>query len=627
MMDQNQIKDTIRNCFYELLSTISSFSYIQLLEKVSLQIQEILAVDFTAIYSYNNWKQTFERFTGEEHNELPKQIGARVIKKNYYSHSNIDLHDLDSGKLQTKIIPLQMKIEPEAFLLIANQLNDDKPRTEVIEIIKLELENLLNIVNTFKVSRENEKQKTFLSDLTTNLYSIISRENVLTEIAKAMDKLYPFCDYHILLAREFKEETTLPIDILEYSDDATKRICTQTYLTEKVQLEDRIKEGKTYLYVPLKGKQAIYGILRIITSNKIVFPEKEIDFITEFASVSGKAIESALLYQNSKHLVEDLKLINETTHALNSNLNIVEITSIVCKKIIEACAATVVGFIYSAKTKHHMKEVLPKSTNYFFTNEGEKHADYIFDRVMDKQEPLFSGDFTKEVKDFPYSSVMAIPMLHGGEIHGVIVIIHEQQYAFTIGNLNLMQSLVQHFTLAMANSMLNEKLKTAAVTDYLTKLYSRNHLEEKIEHHFAADEMGSLIVIDIDDFKGINDTFGHYVGDEVIVQIASIILAHTGKNDIPARWGGEEFAIYLSNATVDEGVQIATQIRKQAENFTDPKVTLSCGVATWDTNKRADVKDLFIRADKALYSAKKFGKNCVVKEIEDNSDLKLVKNK
>ncbi|WP_404453619.1 sensor domain-containing diguanylate cyclase [Virgibacillus necropolis] len=622
MIDQNQLKENIRNIFFELISNIADYSYNQLLEIVSIQMQEMLAVPYAAMYSYNHWEQTYERTTGDSHVELKKLPFKDKRTHNYIDQNKYEKHaDLifaNKKDLTTRILFLHTKYDPDAFMFLAFQPNDNRFVPEVLDLIKLELNNLLKIINYDKLNKEKEEKNALLFEITTNFYSVITNKNILTELSKAMDNLYPLFDYNILLSQDYEEEeSTLPIKTIEYSDDATKRVSTQAFITGEVQLEDRVQEKKTCLYAPLRGKQGVYGVLQIITPNTVDFPQKEIEFIARLATVAGKAIESAILYQNSKHLVEDLKLINDATHALNSNLNINQITTIIREKIIEACGATQVGFIYTSETQHNMINVLSGSTNYFFTDEGEEHADIIFNEVIETKEPIISGNYTKDHLEFPFSSIMAIPMLHAGTIYGVIIISHQNKYAFSFDNFKLMQSLVQHFTLALTNSILNEKLKAVAITDYLTKLYSRNHLEEEIQQHITRDEMGTLIIVDIDDFKRINDTYGHPIGDEVIIQIASIIRANTSDNDIPARWGGEELAIYLSNATIDEGVHIATQVRKQTESFTEPKVTLSCGVATWNSTTKVDVKDLFIRADKALYAAKKTGKNCVVKELVD----------
>ncbi|MFZ3578233.1 diguanylate cyclase domain-containing protein [Virgibacillus sp. DJP39] len=627
-MDQNQLKENMRNIFFELISDMGTRSYLELLDKVSIQMQEMLQVAYVALYSYNYWEQTYERVTGELHNELKKtpfkdqNIKDCLIETN--STNTSDAIFVKATTLDSKIVLLHAETIPDAFLFIGYQSNDKRFTNKVLEMVQSEFNRLLKIMNENQMRKEQGTKNAFLFDITTKFYSVMSKKNILTEITKGMEKLYPYFHYHILLSQDYEEVQDLPIKTIEYSDDATKRVSTQAFITGEVQLEDRVKEKKTYLYAPLKGKQGVYGVLQIITPNNVEFPEKELEFIAQFATIAGNAIESATLYQYSKHLVEDLKLINDATHALNSNLNIGEITTIVREKIIKACGATQVGFIYTGETQDHMINILSGSTDYFFTSEGEKHADFIFNQVMENKEPQISGDYTKEIADFPFSSVMAIPMLHAGTIHGVIIVIHQDKYAFSFDCFKLMQSLVQHFTLALTNSILNEKLKAVAITDYLTKLYSRNYLEDEIQQHFQIDEKGTLVILDIDDFKRINDTFGHHIGDEVIIQIASIVRAHTGESDVPARWGGEELAIYLSNATISEGVQIATQIRKQAESFTEPKVTLSCGVATWNSTMEVNVKDLFIRADKALYAAKNTGKNCVVKEVPENCDSKPV---
>ncbi|WP_430784746.1 diguanylate cyclase domain-containing protein [Virgibacillus flavescens] len=619
MIDQNKLKSNMRNAFFELISNIPAYSYGQILETVSLKMQDLLQVQLAAIYTYNNWEQTYERVTEDIHSILKEQP-FKELNLEKVMQENVQYADLvfkEPSNLKSQIIFLNPKVDPGAFLFLAYQSDCDFD-SGVLELSKDELENLLTIFNYYISTKENENRNAYLVELTTKFYSLITKKNILTEITKAMDTIYPLFEYNILLSQDYEEDSSLPIKTLEFSDDATKRVSNQAFITGEVQLEDRVKEKKTCLYAPLKGKQGVYGVLLIITQNTVDFPRNEIEFIAKLSGIAGQAIESATLYQNSKHLVKDLKLLNDATHALNSNLNIVEITTIVRKKIMEACGAGQVGFIFTGETQSHMINVLSGSTEYFFTAEGEDNADFILNQVMQKNDPIFSGDYSKELSDFPFLSIMAIPMVQAGTIHGVIIILQQKKYAFSFDNFKLMQSLVQHFTLSLTNSILNEKLKAVAITDYLTKLFSRNYLEEKIQQHLNNDEKGALIIVDIDDFKVINDTYGHDVGDEVIIQVASIITAHTGEDDVPARWGGEELAIYLSNATIDEGVHIATQMRKQTENFTSPKVTISCGVSTWESKRKTDVKELFVRADKALYAAKNTGKNCVVKEEINN---------
>ena len=126
---------------------------------------------------------------------------------------------------------------------------------------------------------------------------------------------------------------------------------------------------------------------------------------------------------------------------------------------------------------------------------------------------------------------------------------------------------------------------------------------------------GAFILFDVDDFKKINDTFGHYVGDRVLIQVANAIKSEMDDHQIAARWGGEEFAVYLPGADIVESTEKAEQIRKKVNEQTNPKVTLSCGVSIWTKYEEDSIEQLFIRADKALYEAKTTGKNKVVQNV------------
>src|SRR5699024_11567597 len=126
-----------------------------------------------------------------------------------------------------------------------------------------------------------------------------------------------------------------------------------------------------------------------------------------------------------------------------------------------------------------------------------------------------------------------------------ITVLHERKTYFTCESFKLGQSLIHHATLALVNAVLREKLEKAVITDYLTGLYSRKYLDKMFNKHMKKDKQGTLILFDIDDFKKINDKYGHNIGDEVIIAVAKIIKNSISDQDIAARWGGEEFAIYL----------------------------------------------------------------------------------
>jgi len=154
--------------------------------------------------------------------------------------------------------------------------------------------------------------------------------------------------------------------------------------------------------------------------------------------------------------------------------------------------------------------------------------------------------------------------------------------------------------------------------DQLTSIYNRHRFNElfAIEKERADRNNGimSIIIIDIDDFKKINDTYGHNVGDTVLKTFSQLILNKIRISDIFARWGGEEFVILLPDTDISGGYEVAEQIRKVIENHNFEhvkKVTASFGVAEYE--HKQNLEDLVKRCDKALYIAKSGGKNQVVK--------------
>src|SRR5699024_686537 len=107
----------------------------------------------------------------------------------------------------------------------------------------------------------------------------------------------------------------------------------------------------------------------------------------------------------------------------------------------------------------------------------------------------------------------------------------------------------------------------------------------------------------------VNDTYGHHVGDHVISKVAEVIKHQLGPEEIAARWGGDELAVYLQQADTEHALQMDRKISNYPENKTNPRTTLTSGIATMSQDQQSLVRDLFIRADKALYKAKNSGKN------------------
>ncbi len=166
----------------------------------------------------------------------------------------------------------------------------------------------------------------------------------------------------------------------------------------------------------------------------------------------------------------------------------------------------------------------------------------------------------------------------------------------------------------------NEILSQLSITDGLTKLhnhrYFQDHLAREIKRIKRTKAPLSMILLDIDDFKLLNDTHGHAAGDEVLVSLASIMNDSARESDLIARYGGEEFVILMPNTDLAGAVHLAEKIRMAVEStrliigdgMKPIEITISLGVATFSGSRR----EFFAEADRALYQAKAAGKNCVI---------------
>ncbi len=170
---------------------------------------------------------------------------------------------------------------------------------------------------------------------------------------------------------------------------------------------------------------------------------------------------------------------------------------------------------------------------------------------------------------------------------------------------------------------LRSELEQLANTDPLTGLYNRRSFNAFSEHEYARAmryfEPLSLMIIDIDLFKGVNDTYGHLIGDEVIKRVALVCAQHIRESDVLARIGGEEFAILLPGTDTDSAYKLAERLRASQQTYRFPgqheandlpEVTISIGVSTLSVKDKSFAQ-MLSRADKALYSSKNVGRNSV----------------
>lgn len=610
----------LKDCFLDLIDAESETLRFEAFVRETLAIiLQMFQVETVALYRYHDWKQQFDLEGIANHKgcspivpisirlEDLKDFGSKpeLFKRSFPNISGFDQYDF--------YVELTRKNHDLGFLAIKDRQDSklEQMDDEMLRKITEEYSSFLGKIQSLtKIINEENKYKQ-LFRVTEKFHSSMDMDALLGEIILTLQEVYPTFSYYLLLSQDNHTHSELPIKDLEY--DSENIAAMQAYVTGMIQFEDSLLQRRSILYAPLKGKQGVYGVLQVIAPNTVVFPKDEVEFITLLAHTAGSALENAQLYQQSKKLIADLQLINETSHCLNSNLRLAETINYMAEQIIRSFDAKEVGFFLLSSDEGKAK-VLPGSTTFFHTKQSRVYIDYIDRKMQKEKDSLFIGDLNfQRIDDIAtYRSIMAVPMDQGDHLKGFVIVMHPDPYYFSFETFKLLQSLIHHSTLAFTNSMLREELELMIITDHLTKLHSRNYLDEKMKRSLQEDDQGAFILIDIDNFKAINDNHGHQVGDEVLIQVANLIKNNIREHDVGARWGGEELAIYLPSVSLQTGVGIAERLVEKVAELSNPHVTVSCGVSYWNKEQIDTAKFLFKRADEALYIAKGTGKNKVV---------------
>jgi len=249
----------------------------------------------------------------------------------------------------------------------------------------------------------------------------------------------------------------------------------------------------------------------------------------------------------------------------------------------------------------------------------------VVNRVLTTGKPLFLSDIFKD-KQFIISDsietlglrmVMCVPLKTKENLLGLIYVdSHTETESFTQLKENIFEAFAAQASVAVENSYLYD----SSVHDALTGLYDYGYLRARLEEEIIRtsgrkEESISFIMLDLDNFKSVNDSYGHLFGNSVLVKMAGLIKETVRKYDIPARYGGDEFAILMPDTNVGDARQIAEKLQRKTAGlkFTIGKktisITASIGISTFPIEKIIDSENIIVEADHALFVAKSKGGN------------------
>ncbi|WP_179298842.1 sensor domain-containing diguanylate cyclase [Evansella halocellulosilytica] len=336
------------------------------------------------------------------------------------------------------------------------------------------------------------------------------------------------------------------------------------------------------------------------------------------------------LYNQSETTNSLLKKVSSYGYKTNENLSVQEIIDLFIKTVTTIFPADQ-AFLYD-RINGELKPIQVSHSR----NRSEihyKNGDGISRKVLQSGNSV-SFQSKKEWENLDeegilnnVQSIMCAPAIRNQKVEGVITVVSEKKRVFEKSHLMILEIMASYLAVAVQNARNYEKKKRESERCHLTNLYNFRYFEnlllEKYEQNEASEDF-TIILLDLDHFKRVNDTYGHQSGNDVLTQVADVLVKTVGGVGTVARYGGEEFVILLENANLTYGEQMAEEIRSSIEshifNVSDDlnnrerksvRITASIGVAS-----KAEPDDsamaVLRNADRAMYTgAKQQGRNKV----------------
>jgi len=384
------------------------------------------------------------------------------------------------------------------------------------------------------------------------------------------------------------------------------------------------KNSKSQLAVPLLVREEVVGVLDCQSENLDHFDLETIDLLLLFSTQASMALQNARLYSLERRRALQLEAINAIAQQTTAVLDLKELLSKVCILVQKAFHVSHVSVLLKDEDDmvvraHHgnLTPCIPQDGRVL-AGEG------FWGRTLASAATLIENDVSKIAGSMGFyletASRMCIPLVSFGQTLGVLVLDSSEIGAFNIQDKQPLESVADICATAIQNAHYVERMKQLAYLDGLTGIFNRRFFElrmaEELERARRFGAGMAVIMVDIDHFKRLNDEFGHLIGDEVLRQVSSIFHQQLRKIDVVCRYGGEEFAILLSQTNPVHALTVAEKLRAMVEEWQFPgvprPVTISAGAASYPDN--GTTRDELVKAaDAGLYAAKQAGRNQVFK--------------
>ena len=382
--------------------------------------------------------------------------------------------------------------------------------------------------------------------------------------------------------------------------------------------------------VPIMHNDEAIGVLELVSPHEKSFTPHDAALLSVFAQHAGEAITNAKLFEATVNSLKEITLLYDIVKDLSGTASPAQLLKNVTAKTDrylepDGIAAYIMhhrsdGLHAEPVIAHNLtkEEVTNLQTLFSSSKAWWPWADLVNANSCGQGQLITMSVLTKRRLDI-------VPLLTGDGLQGIIVFVWNNPDQGIPDDFKLtLETIACQTAIGLERAFLYETSRVLSLTDALTLLPNRRQfdlsLNKELTRAILYNRPISLLMIDIDFFKKINDTYGHLAGDAILQQLADLLRTAFATTEIPARFGGEEFAVILPETGPAEAAKKADDFRQYvaqkrfSAGHETVQLTISVGVAGLESNVKAEItgNDLIAMADKALYKAKQSGRNKVV---------------
>ncbi len=387
---------------------------------------------------------------------------------------------------------------------------------------------------------------------------------------------------------------------------------------------ENISSLNIQLFLPIISRGNMVGLLALgEKQHNGRYTLEDINLSEKIINDIAASLEKEYLQDQLRKREQELSLLNQLAGVISSSLNIQEVYDAFVKELKEVVQVNYTAIALIEGNQIYFAAISSEVGSAWHTGQKIPVANTATEWVSLNKRPFYEADLSDNKRFWTGAeylkrgirSVLYLPLINKGDVIGILILGSKKPGAYSPEQAVLLEHLASQIAAPIENSRLFTKAEEVARVDGITQLFNRRHFDERmkeeIDRHARYGDILSILLLDLDNFKKYNDTFGHLAGDRLLVHASELIQSAIRSSDLAFRYGGDEFAVILPNSSTMDAFNVAERIRERVAfemASRQIEVTVSVGVASWPGDG-ATLDELCYAADMALYYAKRTGQN------------------